>query len=122
MDPTYPPSDISDILDYTPQGCYTEGYNGRAVAFRQDQLSATNLTTEACLSACKKQNFPLAATEYGGDSSDHNLVDRPCKHDFSHHDLSYHDLYQYNFSHHNFSHHNFSHHNFLHRKFSDRND
>ncbi|KAI4160730.1 MAG: hypothetical protein L6R39_000189 [Caloplaca ligustica] len=67
MDPTYPPSDSSNVLDYTPEGCYTEGYNGRAVAFRQDQLSSTNLTTEACLGACKSQNFPLAATEYGGE-------------------------------------------------------
>ncbi|KAL9601363.1 MAG: hypothetical protein Q9219_002539 [cf. Caloplaca sp. 3 TL-2023] len=67
MDPAYPPSDSSDILDYTPEGCYTEGYNGRAVAFRQDQLSSTNLTTKGCLSACKSQYFPLAATEYGGE-------------------------------------------------------
>ncbi|KAI4280101.1 MAG: hypothetical protein L6R38_004714 [Xanthoria sp. 2 TBL-2021] len=67
MDPTYPPSDSSDILTYTPQGCYTEGYNGRAVAFRQSQLSTKNLTTRACLSTCKSQNFPLAATEYGSE-------------------------------------------------------
>ncbi|KAI4226415.1 MAG: hypothetical protein L6R36_003173 [Xanthoria steineri] len=67
MDPTYPPSDSSDILTYTPQGCYTEGYNGRAVAFQQSQLSTKNLTTKACLSTCKSQNFPLAATEYGSE-------------------------------------------------------
>ena len=67
MDPTYPPSDSSSIADYTPEGCYTEGYNGRAVAFRQGQLSSKNLTTEDCLGACKSQNFPLAATEFGGE-------------------------------------------------------
>ncbi|KAI4113773.1 MAG: hypothetical protein LQ338_008116 [Usnochroma carphineum] len=67
MDPTYPPSDSSSICDYTPEGCYTEGYNGRAVAFRQDQLTSQNLTIEACLGACKSQDFPLAATEYGGE-------------------------------------------------------
>ncbi|KAL8780989.1 MAG: hypothetical protein Q9194_000591 [Teloschistes cf. exilis] len=67
MDPTYPPSDQSDILDYTPEGCYTEGYNGRAVGFRQDQVNSTTMTTESCLRACKSQNFPLAATEYGGE-------------------------------------------------------
>ncbi|KAL8994275.1 MAG: hypothetical protein Q9169_005710 [Polycauliona sp. 2 TL-2023] len=67
MDPTYPSSDSSDILTYTPQGCYTEGYNGRAVAFRQSQLSTKNLTTKACLSTCKSQNYPLAATEYGSE-------------------------------------------------------
>ena len=67
MDPTYPISDVTTVVDYTPQGCYTEGYNGRAVAFRQDQVSASTLTTESCLQACKAQNFPLAATEYGSE-------------------------------------------------------
>ena len=67
MDPTYPPSDEPDILAYTPEGCYTEGYNGRAVAWRQSQLSTTTMTTEVCLRGCRSQNFPLAATEYGGE-------------------------------------------------------
>ncbi|KAL8799931.1 MAG: hypothetical protein Q9182_005519 [Xanthomendoza sp. 2 TL-2023] len=67
MDPTYPPSDISDILTYTPEGCYTEGYNGRAVAFRQSQLDSKSMTTKVCLGACKSQNFPLAALEFGGE-------------------------------------------------------
>ncbi|KAL8691683.1 MAG: hypothetical protein Q9224_004118 [Gallowayella concinna] len=67
MDPTYPPSDSSDIMSYTPEGCYTEGYNGRAVAFRQSQLDSKSMTTKTCLGACKRQNFPLAALEFGGE-------------------------------------------------------
>ena len=64
MDPTFPPSESDTIVDYTPEGCYTEGTNGHAVAFRQDQLSEADLTTESCLQACKSQGYPLAATEY----------------------------------------------------------
>lgn len=67
MDPTFPTSDSATVADYTAEGCYTEGYNGRAVAYRQDQLSTSNLTTEICLQACKSQNYPLAATEYSSE-------------------------------------------------------
>ncbi|MCJ1459416.1 hypothetical protein MMC28_009794 [Mycoblastus sanguinarius] len=67
MDPTFPPTDDSTISDYSPEGCYTEGTNGRAVVYRQNQLSSSNLTTELCLETCKSQNYPLAATEYSGD-------------------------------------------------------
>ncbi|MCJ1255436.1 hypothetical protein MMC24_003252 [Lignoscripta atroalba] len=67
MDPTFPPIDETTIVDYSPLGCYTEGYSGRAVAYRQEQLSTTTLTTETCLQACKDGNYPLAATEYAGE-------------------------------------------------------
>ena len=67
MDPTFPATNANDISDYTPQGCYAEGGYGRAVVYRQDQLSTSTLTTEICLSACKSQNYPLAATEYGSE-------------------------------------------------------
>lgn len=65
MDPTFPPTNANDISSYTPQGCYAESGNGRALAYRQYQLAASTMTTETCLSACKSQGYPLAATEYG---------------------------------------------------------
>jgi hypothetical protein len=68
QDPTYPSVDLSTIASqYAPLGCYTEGTGYRAVTYRQDQLSSTSLTTEACLAACGNQYYPLAATEYGGE-------------------------------------------------------
>ncbi|KAL8826061.1 MAG: hypothetical protein Q9191_004032 [Dirinaria sp. TL-2023a] len=67
MDPTFPATDANDISDYTPQGCYTESGNGRALVYRQNQLSTTNMTTETCLAACKSQNYPLAGTEYASE-------------------------------------------------------
>ncbi len=68
QDPTYPAVDLSTIVpDYAPLGCYTEGIGYRAVSYRQNQLSSTNLTTEACLTACGDEYYPLAATEFGGE-------------------------------------------------------
>ena len=66
MDPTFAPTDKTTISDYVSMGCYTEGYNGRAVAFQQNQVNSSTLTTEICLQTCKNSNYPLAATEYAG--------------------------------------------------------
>jgi WSC domain len=67
-DPTYPAVDLSTIVsDYVSLGCYTEGTGYRAVTYRQDQLSSSSLTTQACLSACGNEYYPLAATEFAGE-------------------------------------------------------
>ncbi|KAE8451985.1 hypothetical protein EG329_002150 [Mollisiaceae sp. DMI_Dod_QoI] len=65
QDPTFPTVDDSILSDYKPLGCYSEGSSGRSLAWRQDQLSTTNLTVEACLYACKDAGFPIAGVEYG---------------------------------------------------------
>lgn len=45
-------------------GCYTEGSNGRSLAYSQIQLNASVMTTELCLNACGARGFPFAGTEY----------------------------------------------------------
>ncbi|KAH8658736.1 WSC domain-containing protein [Tricladium varicosporioides] len=64
QDPTFQPVDKSTISDYMPLGCYSEGYNGRSLAWRQEQLSSADLTIEKCLGACKDGGFPIAGVEY----------------------------------------------------------
>ncbi|MCJ1308832.1 hypothetical protein MMC25_002487 [Agyrium rufum] len=66
QDPTFTQSDTTGTTDYMSLGCYSEGYNGRAVAFQQ-VVNASALTTEVCLQTCKSKNYPLAATEYSGE-------------------------------------------------------
>ena len=66
QDPTFPKVSATTISDYIPQGCYSEGTFGRAVAFPQD-IDALSITAEACLQICKNGNFPMAATEYGSE-------------------------------------------------------
>ncbi|CZR66188.1 related to beta-1,3 exoglucanase [Phialocephala subalpina] len=65
QDPTFPVVNNSIISDYQASGCYSEGSSGRALNWRQDQLSTTNLTIETCLYACKDAGFPIAGVEYG---------------------------------------------------------
>lgn len=64
MDPTFKLVDPTTISDYQSLGCYTEGFNGRAVYYPQHAFDASALTTETCLQVCKGQNYPLAATEF----------------------------------------------------------
>ena len=48
-------------------GCYTDQLSqGRAVYFSQD-IDGSALTTELCLSTCKDQGYPFAATEYSSE-------------------------------------------------------
>lgn len=65
QDPTFPVVDDSTIADYQPLGCYSEGTNGRSLAWRQNQLSTTNLTVDECLFACKDGGYSFAGVEYG---------------------------------------------------------
>ncbi|KAI9673516.1 MAG: hypothetical protein M1829_004023 [Trizodia sp. TS-e1964] len=68
QDPTAPVIDAAVAsLNYKSQGCYTEGTNGRALVYRQDQVPASTLTTELCLAACALGGYPWAGTEYGGE-------------------------------------------------------
>jgi hypothetical protein len=64
MDPTFNPIDTTTISDYMPLGCYSEGVGGRAVAFQQNQLDGSLMTTELCLQTCKDDGYPFAATEF----------------------------------------------------------
>lgn len=65
QDTTFPTVDDSTISDYVPMGCYSEGTNGRALIYQQNQLSSTNLTVEECLFACKDGGYSFAGVEYG---------------------------------------------------------
>ena len=67
QDPTFKPVDDSVISDYMPLGCYSEGTSGRSLAWRQDQLSSTNLTVEECLFACKDGGYSFAGVEFGSE-------------------------------------------------------
>ena len=66
QDPTFPKVDYTTINDYANLGCYSEGYNGRAINFQQP-VDFDTMTTESCLQTCKLANYPLAATEYHGE-------------------------------------------------------
>lgn len=59
-DPTFPTVNITDISDYKSIGCYTEGTNGRSLAWRQDQVPSGSLTVQKCLSACKSGGYSFA--------------------------------------------------------------
>ncbi|OCL14883.1 WSC-domain-containing protein [Glonium stellatum] len=65
QDPTFPDaSDIACSSEYKSLGCYTEGSNGRSLAYSQIQLNASIMTTELCLNACGAKGYPFAGTEY----------------------------------------------------------
>lgn len=64
QDPTFPIVDDTTISDFQSIGCYSEGSNGRSLAWRQDQVSSTSLTIESCLSACKKGGYSFAGVEF----------------------------------------------------------
>jgi hypothetical protein len=64
QDPTFPSVSDSTIADYKALGCYSEGTNGRALVWQQDQISTTNITVEECLFACKDGGYPFAGVEY----------------------------------------------------------
>lgn len=65
QDPTFPDAtDIACSSEYMSLGCYTEGSNGRSLAYSQIQLNASVMTTELCLNACGARGFPFAGTEY----------------------------------------------------------
>lgn len=65
QDPTFPADDTTVISDYQPSGCYTEGPNGRTLAYRQNQVAEATFTVEKCLFACKGAGYALAGVEYG---------------------------------------------------------
>ncbi|OCK83019.1 WSC-domain-containing protein [Lepidopterella palustris CBS 459.81] len=67
QDPTFPnAADIAVSSDYSSLGCYTEGSNGRSLAYSQNdgQLNNTLMTTELCLDQCGSLGYPFAGTEY----------------------------------------------------------
>jgi hypothetical protein len=64
MDPTFPTVNENTIADYASLGCYSEGTNGRALVWQQNQLSTTNMTVEECLFACKDGGYSFAGVEY----------------------------------------------------------
>lgn len=64
QDPTFPIVDDTTVSDFQSIGCYSEGSNGRSLAWRQDQVSSTSLTIESCLSACKKKGYSFAGVEF----------------------------------------------------------
>ena len=66
MDSTFKEVDNTVIPDYVAVGCYSGSRNGRAIQFNQ-AVDKTTMTTESCLAVCKSKNYPLAATEYGGE-------------------------------------------------------
>lgn len=58
-------SDVTDD-DYKYLGCYSDDSSlGRTLSWQMN-IDSTNLTTEACLTACRQANYPFAGTEYGG--------------------------------------------------------
>ena len=65
QDPTFPTVDETIISDYKPLGCYSEGTSGRSLAWRQDQVNASTLTIESCLTACKQGGYDIAGVEFG---------------------------------------------------------
>ncbi|KND95181.1 putative fungistatic metabolite [Tolypocladium ophioglossoides CBS 100239] len=67
QDPTFPkgPNDTT-INSYESVGCYTDdSKKGRALSWPAN-LNATTFTTKECLTACEKEGFTFAGTEYGG--------------------------------------------------------
>lgn len=67
QDPTFLPVDEVTVADYDHLGCWTDDSEfGRALAYPQDQLDGSTLTTEKCLEACREGGYPFAGTEFGG--------------------------------------------------------
>lgn len=67
QDPTFLPVDEVTVADYDHLGCWTDdSENGRALAYPQDQVDGSTLTTEKCLQACRDGGYPFAGTEFGG--------------------------------------------------------
>lgn len=64
QDPTFPVADLTTISDYQKLGCYSEGSVGRSLAWRQDQVDATTMTVESCLTACKAGGFSFSGLEF----------------------------------------------------------
>ncbi|PQE13221.1 hypothetical protein CJF30_00003133 [Rutstroemia sp. NJR-2017a BBW] len=65
QDTTFPTVDETTVSDYMPMGCWSDlGPNGRTLAWKQDQIPNENMTTEACLFACKQGGYAFAGTEY----------------------------------------------------------
>ncbi|EAA26914.2 hypothetical protein GE21DRAFT_4313 [Neurospora crassa] len=68
QDPTFLPVDEVTVADYDHLGCWTDDSEyGRALAYPQDQLEGSTLTTEKCLQACRDGGYPFAGTEFGGE-------------------------------------------------------
>ncbi|KAL2074513.1 hypothetical protein VTL71DRAFT_8291 [Oculimacula yallundae] len=65
QDPTFPVVDPTTISDYQKLGCYSEGSNGRSLAWRQNQVNASTMTVENCLTACKSGGYSFSGVEYG---------------------------------------------------------
>ncbi|TVY44145.1 WSC domain-containing protein [Lachnellula subtilissima] len=65
QDSTFPNVNKTIITDYQPLGCYTEGSTGRSLAWPQSQISASTMTVETCLAACKQGGYDIAGVEYG---------------------------------------------------------
>ncbi|TVY89537.1 WSC domain-containing protein, partial [Lachnellula willkommii] len=65
QDPTFPTVNSTTISDYQPLGCYSEGTSGRSLAWPQSQISASAMTVELCLAACKQGGYDMAGVEYG---------------------------------------------------------
>jgi hypothetical protein len=67
-DPTFAPTGVVTISDYAPLGCWTDDSDqGRALVWPQDQLDASTMTVEGCLTACKAEGYPFAGVEYGSE-------------------------------------------------------
>jgi len=64
QDPTFLTVDNSTIADYKSMGCYSEGTNGRALIWQQNQLDPNSMTVEECLFACKNGGYSFAGVEY----------------------------------------------------------
>lgn len=69
-DPTFPvlsaPPNAAE--DYQSLGCYSDSNStGRALAWRQDQVDASNLTQLHCASACELGGYAYAGVEYGSE-------------------------------------------------------
>ncbi|KAK3950414.1 WSC domain-containing protein [Pseudoneurospora amorphoporcata] len=68
QDPTFLPVDEVTVADYDHLGCWTDDSEyGKALAYPQDQLDGSTLTTEKCLEACREGGYPLAGAEFGGE-------------------------------------------------------
>ncbi|KAM0251076.1 hypothetical protein ACHAQJ_008358 [Trichoderma viride] len=66
QDPTFPTQEVT-IGDYKASGCYTDNSQlGRTLSWSAD-IDSSTFTTEACLTACEVEGFPLAGTEFGGE-------------------------------------------------------
>lgn len=63
LDPTFPVVSNKTISDYMSMGCYSEGPNGRALGWRQDDVNPTTLTVEKCLSSCLNGGYAFAGLE-----------------------------------------------------------